>query len=184
MKNALKIPTYKTLAARISANTSFDSLLIQATNIRNTVSKQLAPSVYLILAKKAERKAQYVARLKITRNYRPAPINNPGRENTTYNKYIFATAFMIKHERYSVCNMKTSQLSYTAMLVKQVEEQIPSPAYFALLAQGSVEMSAEYFVYKYGKKLVSASIYAQVASLFESKNVPLKLPQKQVAVAA
>lgn len=184
MTNALKIPTYKTLATRISTNTSANSLLIQATNIRSSVKKHNAPSVYLILAEKAERKAKHLMPLELTRHYSPAPINSSSRECIAYDKYVFATSAMKNIGRYSIFRKQIGRLGYAAMLAKQVTKQVASPVYHALKDLGSVKMSAEYFIYKHGIQLVSADVYMQVVNLFEPKHISLKQLPKQLAIAA
>ena len=184
MSNSLKIPTYKILAARISTNTSPKSLLIQATSIRSVVKKQLAPRGYLILAKKSECKAQYLMPLEITLAHCPAPTKYFDLECIAYKKYTFATTVMRNIGCYPIYRKQIREVGYAAILAKQVEKQVASPVYHELRAQGSVKMSAEYFIYKHGIQLVSADVYTQISSLFEPENIALKLLPQQVAMAA
>lgn len=61
---------------------------------------------------------------------------------------------------------------YVGFLVRCVERTLCANNYKHLVNMGKPKLTAEYFVYRYCRHLVSADLYLQVAALFETQWLP------------
>ena len=137
-------------------------LLNLATNIDNRIKQNVEYSYFAVLSKKAKDKANSI-RLKQTL---PSPKTNSELEQLAYES-VFKTALELGIKPSArVIYWQLSKLGYAQTLIKQVTKSIGNKMFETLCANGLMDITAEYFVYKHAQNLVPIKVKNELNNLF------------------